>query len=177
MKSSLALLSALFLTAAHAASNEGVSWYAPVQNVTCTGHPDGHISCQAGQVEALLNVGVSTLVPFPPIIGRLDPGLMTLLHSSQPDSGTDTAIDLDVELAAGMKMRSRSARPQDTQPPQDTLLTCKIDGGLMQSPTCFIHCFAQGFCNASCDGGNICQCDCKDGTPAGDTVVCGKTSC
>jgi hypothetical protein len=41
---------------------------------------------------------------------------------------------------------------------------------------CFINCFAQGFCTAKCDAGNVCQCSCKDG---GDKagVPCQKSSC
>ena len=53
MKTSLALLAALLAAVTHAApaSNDDISWYSPVQNVTCTGHADGRITCQQSEIE------------------------------------------------------------------------------------------------------------------------------
>ncbi len=55
----IALLSSLVasITVPGAAAVAGdVSWYDPIHNITCTGHADGRITCQAGQVEAAFNV-------------------------------------------------------------------------------------------------------------------------
>ncbi|KAH8747591.1 hypothetical protein F5882DRAFT_387163 [Hyaloscypha sp. PMI_1271] len=55
-------------------------------------------------------------------------------------------------------------------------VTCNIDG-VTQGLACFTHCFALGYCNSHCDGGNICRCTCLDETPWWDPIVCSKTSC
>jgi hypothetical protein len=54
--STLAVLSGLLIAAvqgAPAPADAGdVSWYDPINDVTCTGHvADGHISCETGRVQ------------------------------------------------------------------------------------------------------------------------------
>ncbi|KAH6623724.1 hypothetical protein F5144DRAFT_658848 [Chaetomium tenue] len=66
--STVALLFGFLASAAHAAppASGDVSWYDPVRDDTCTGHADGSISCQPGQVEALLKLDPNTPTPKQP---------------------------------------------------------------------------------------------------------------
>ncbi len=52
----LSSLLAAITTQGAAVAARDVSWYDPIHNITCTGHADGHITCQSGQVEAAFNV-------------------------------------------------------------------------------------------------------------------------
>jgi hypothetical protein len=68
----IALLSSLLVVAVQAATPGDVSWYDPIRKATCTGHADGTITCQAGEVEALLKASrrfvSSDLSPHHPLL-------------------------------------------------------------------------------------------------------------
>ena len=49
------LLAAITVQGAAAVAGD-LTWYDPIHNITCTGHADGHITCQPGQVEAASKV-------------------------------------------------------------------------------------------------------------------------
>ncbi len=53
-------LAAVFSTLLAAATAQGdLTWYDPIHDITCTGHADGHITCQKGQVDAPAQVAPS----------------------------------------------------------------------------------------------------------------------
>ncbi|KAK4236876.1 hypothetical protein C8A03DRAFT_16513 [Achaetomium macrosporum] len=129
--STLAVLySILVAAAAQGTTNDTVAWYDPVRNATCTGNPDdGRIRCQAGQVEALLMPPDSNIVylhTLPVVaIGR---------RGTSPDEDGDDDGD----------------KPRAADEPG----VC-IGEGRSKNVGCFLHCFAQGFCTAQCDGEKV----------------------
>jgi hypothetical protein len=117
MKSSLAILSALFLTAAHAASNGG--------RVLVRTRPECHLHGSSGWTHQLpggsgrgaAECGHEYPRSLSPIISRLDSGLTTYFIVHSPTAAPIPPLT-STPPAAGMKMRSRSAQPRDTRAPR-----------------------------------------------------------
>ncbi|KAK4152378.1 hypothetical protein C8A00DRAFT_44536 [Chaetomidium leptoderma] len=144
------LLVAAVQGAAITATPGDVSWYDPIHNTTCTGHADGHISCEVGEVEAALKINNA---------------------NPSPD------LDLDTEPPALESRAQWQQQHMQTTTARDEATTTTCSGeGQAKALGCFINCFGQGFCTAKCDAGNVCQCSCPDGTGKGG-VACSKTGC
>ncbi|KAK3303073.1 uncharacterized protein B0T15DRAFT_262735 [Chaetomium strumarium] len=137
------LCSVLVAATAHqGAISDPVAWYDPVRNATCTSTPgDRRIACQAGQVEGLLVPPASSTPP------------VDAARASHVE--TTNAID------------TRGTNTQDDGDDDDGPGMCTGEGRT-KNLGCFLHCFAQGFCTALCDGEKgACSCSCPDAPEGG----------
>ncbi|SPQ24873.1 e839cdec-b440-45e8-a1ea-1a8c07e7e9ad [Thermothielavioides terrestris] len=169
--SSVAVLSTALAaaSAAAAASTEPVAWWDPIRNVTCTGSADGHITCQAGEVEALLKphdkLDTNTATPT------------TALHTLPLAQGGAQGAQ-EVHKAQGARRaggEKSAAQALQTRADDAAAITCSGDGQA-RSLGCFTSCLAQGFCVAVCDAESVCRCSCKDGAVAGGVVCSAGTA-
>ena len=156
------LLAAITVQGAAAVAGD-LTWYDPSHNITCTGHADGHIACQPGQVEVAFKVRL----PLP----LSKPRTNTPRSQQQPGSSATAPLIQEHESVSLDTQPTILAARQD----DDFGLVCTGEGD-GKALGCFLSCFGQGFCTAKCGAGNACQCSSKDGTEA-EGVACAKASC
>ncbi|GAB1317422.1 hypothetical protein MFIFM68171_07632 [Madurella fahalii] len=182
MKTSSAavLLSGFLVALAQGASFQSlsgetdVSWYDPVRDITCTGHNDGTITCQQGQVDAPAELTRTTFM------ATQDDGFDATrpsLHSSTTTTTTHQPLQEDDKFDEVTDTVSEGPGriPRAEEGAQEAQMTCGASG-VTPSLECFIHCFAMGYCKSHCDDGNVCQCSCKDESER-SLLVCSQTSC
>ncbi|KXX74903.1 hypothetical protein MMYC01_208949 [Madurella mycetomatis] len=154
-----------------------VSWYDPVRDITCTGHSDGTITCQQGQIEAPAegNQGEGLNAAQPSLHSRIITTHQPLQQDdpSAKSGGGEGGDSEGEETGDGSDSPGLVPRPEERT--QKGQVMCSASG-VAQSLECFIHCFAMGYCRAHCDDESICQCSCKDG-PGGSQLACSQTRC